>query len=139
MGVAARAPGALVKTDRAHRLARRLRREPTRAEQHLWKSLRKIEDAHFRRQAPFGRYVVDFVCHRSRLVIEVDGAVHELEEVQAKDIERDAWLVSRGYLVLRFSNEQALFDTGSVIEAIVSKLGAGTPTPDPSPQGGGEQ
>jgi len=139
VGVPARTPGALVKTDRADRLARRLRREPTRAEQHLWKALRKIEEAHFRRQAPFGPYVVDFVCHRSRLVIEVDGAVHELEEVQAKDTERTAWLEGRGYSVLRFSNEQTLFDRASVVEAIVSRLGADTPTPGPSPQGGGEK
>jgi very-short-patch-repair endonuclease len=138
VGVRARTPGALIKTDRAANTARRLRKEPTRAEQHLWKALRKIADAHFRRQAPFGPYVVDFVCHRSRLVVEVDGAVHLLEEVQAKDIERDAWLVSRGYSVLRISNEQALYDTGSVVERIVSALGAGTPTPGPSPQGGGE-
>jgi very-short-patch-repair endonuclease len=128
----------LIKTDRADRAARRLRREPTRAEQHLWKSLRKIEGAHFRRQAPFGRYVVDFVCHRARVVVEVDGAVHSDEEVRAKDIERDAWLNSRGYLVLRFSNEQAISDTGSVMERLVSVIGARTPTPNPSPQGGGE-
>ena len=138
MGVRARTPGALIKTDRADHTARRLRKEPTRAEQHLWKALRKIEEAHFRRQAPLGPYIVDFVCHRSRLVIEVDGGVHELEEVQARDAERTVWLEGRGYSVLRFSNEQALFDRASVVEAIASALGAGTPTPGPSPQGGGE-
>jgi very-short-patch-repair endonuclease len=127
----------LIKTDRADRAAKRLRREPTRAEQHLWKVLREIETAHFRRQAPFGPYVVDFVCHRSRLVVEVDGAVHAQEEVRAKDVVRDAWLNGRGYTVLRFPNEQALFNTGSVLERILSALAADTPTPNPSPQGGG--
>ena len=137
MGVRERTPGALIKTDGADWAARRLRQAPTRAEQHLWKSLRKIEDAHFRRQAPMGPYVVDFVCHRARLVVEVDGAVHAREEVRAKDIERDAWLKSRGYAVLRISNEDVISDTGSVVERIVFMLGAGTPTPNPSPQGGG--
>lgn len=137
MGVSERTPGALIKTDRADRAAKRLRREPTRAEQHLWKVLRGIETAHFRRQAPIRPYVVDFVCHRSRLVVEVDGAVHAQEEVRAKDVVRDAWLNGRGYTVLRFPNEQALFNTGSVLERILSALAADTPTPNPSPQGGG--
>ncbi|MFZ5670903.1 MAG: endonuclease domain-containing protein [Pseudomonadota bacterium] len=128
----------MIKTDRADRAARRLRRDPTRAEQHLWKLLRSIEGAHFRRQAPFGSYVVDFVCHRSRLVVEVDGAVHAQEEVRAKDEVRDAWLVGRGYTVLRISNEEALFDSVTALERIIAALGVDTPTPNPSPQGGGE-
>ena len=86
-----------------------------------------------------GRYVVDFVCHGSRLIAEVDGGVHDIDAVAARDNERDAWLASRGYRVVRFTNSQAITATESVVEAILAGAGACTPTPDPSPQGGGER
>jgi len=55
-----------------------MRGDLTYPEQLLWRELRKLEidGSHFRRQAAFGNYIVDFVCHGARLVIEVDGAVH---------------------------------------------------------------
>jgi len=127
----------LHKSDRAEAAARRMRRAPTYAEQKLWKALRQT-DLHFRRQAPFGSYVVDFVCHSHRLIIEVDGGVHRLESVAARDAEREAWLVGRGYRVIRVSNEQAVGNPFAVVDKILSDLGADTPTPGPSPQGGGE-
>jgi len=86
-----------------------------------------------------GRFVVDFVCHRSRLVVEVDGEVHDIDAVAARDNERDTWLASRGYRVVRFTNSQAIAATQATVEAIVAAAGACTPTPDPSPQGGGER
>ena len=135
MGAPARTPGALLKTDRAHRQARRLRCAPTYAEAAHWKLLRKT-DLHFRRQAPFGPYVVDFVCHQHRLIVELDGGVHDLPAVAARDAERDAWLDARGYRTLRFRNDQRPED---VLSAIFARLGADTPTLNPSPQGGGEQ
>ena len=61
-----RTPGAIHTFDRAERAAKRMRREPTYAEAKLWKALRAT-DLHFRRQAPFGPYVVDFVCHRHQI------------------------------------------------------------------------
>ena len=136
MGVRERTPGALHKSARAEAAARRLRRAPTRAEQRLWKGLRATE-LHFRRQAPFGPYVVDFVCHSARLIIELDGGVHELPHVMERDAEREAWLTGRGYRVIRFRNEEALINTDMVIAQILARIGAGTPTPNPSPQGGG--
>ena len=108
-----------------------MRRDPTFAEKVFWKALRRLEDHHFRRQAPFGRYIVDFVCHRSRLIVEVDGGIHNLDEVIARDAEREDWLTSRGYRVIRFSNVQA------TVAAILAQIGAGAPTPNPSPRGGG--
>ncbi|WP_367272084.1 endonuclease domain-containing protein [uncultured Caulobacter sp.] len=140
MGVSARTPGALHHSDRADRSAKRMRREPTLAEKLFWKALRKVEipGSHFRRQAPFGPYIVDFVCHHHRLIVEVDGAVHDLDHVAIRDAERQAWLEGRGYRVIRVPNSQAINDPYSVVEQILALVGAGTPTPNPSPQGGGE-
>jgi very-short-patch-repair endonuclease len=127
----------LHKSDRADAAARRMRRAPTYAEQKLWKALRQT-DLHFRRQAPFGPYIVDFVCHARRMIIEVDGGVHRLAVVAAHDAEREAWLAARGYRVVRVPNEQAVGNPYAVVERILSDLGPDTPTPGPSPQGGGE-
>ena len=139
MGVPARTPGAIHTSERADGTARRLRRDLTFAEKQLWKALRQLTDFHFRRQAPMGRYVVDFVCHRSRLIVEVDGGVHDIDAVAARDNERDAWLAGRGYRVIRLTNSQVIGAAEAAIEAILAGAVARTPTPDPSPQGGGER
>jgi very-short-patch-repair endonuclease len=117
-----------------------MRRGLTYAEKLLWQDLRKLEidGSHFRRQAPFGSYIVDFVCHAARLVIEVDGAVHDLPDVAARDLEREQWLKGRGYSVFRVRNEDVVSDLDLVMIAIIHQLRSRTPTPDPSPQGGGE-
>lgn len=120
-----RAPGVLHKSDRAHRAARRMRRAPTYSEQKLWKAVRQTAP-HFRRQAPFGSYLVDFVCH-----------AHRLERLAARDAEREAWLIGRGYRVVRVSSDDAAGNPYAVVERILSDLGVGAPTPNPSPQGGG--
>jgi len=112
-----------------------MRRAPTFSEKRLWTALRRT-DLHFRRQAPFGSYIVDFVCHEHRLIVELDGGIHDLPEVAAGDAEREAWLTGRGYRVMRFRNEELPDD---VVYAILVSLGAVTPTPNPSPQGGGER
>ena len=116
-----------------------MRREPTHAEALLWKSLRRLDepDLHFRRQAPMGPYVVDFVSHRARLVVEVDGAVHQLPEVELRDLERDTWLLSRGYVVLRVKNEEVIADVVGVVQRIIAMAGADTPTPTPPRKGEG--
>jgi very-short-patch-repair endonuclease len=114
-----------------------MRRAPTYAEQKLWKALRQT-DLHFRRQAPFGPYIVDFVCHSERLILEVDGGVHAIPAVAARDAEREAWLTDRGYRVIRVSSSEAASNPYVVTERILADLGPDTPTPGPSPQGGGE-
>jgi very-short-patch-repair endonuclease len=136
VGVPERTPGALLKSDRADASAKRMRREPTYTEKRLWKFLRTT-DLHFRRQARFGPYIVDFVCHEHRLIVELDGGIHNLPQVAARDVERDLWLTGRGYRVMRFLNEQAVSDTSGVVQMILARVSADTPTPDPSPQGGG--
>ncbi len=137
MGAPPRAPGALHESDRADATARRMRRALTYAEERLWKALRN-SGLHFRRQAPFGPYIVDFVWHAHRLIVEVDGGVHALPQVAAADKQRDAWLTGRGYRVIGVSNGDAAGNPYAASDRILAAAGLGTPTPNPSPQGGGE-
>ena len=84
-----------------------------------------------------GPYVVDFVCHSARLIIEVDGKVHTLPQVAQRDQARTAWLEGRGYRVLRVTNDEVTGDITTVLAQILSALGAGTPTPTPPRKGEG--
>ena len=86
-----------------------------------------------------GAYIVDFVCHKSRLIVEVDGGVHDQDVVAQRDAERDAWLAGRGYRVLRLTDREVIGGIEASVRRIISAAGADTPTPDPSPQGGGEK
>jgi very-short-patch-repair endonuclease len=92
----------------------------TRAEVLLWRYLKAhhLEGLAFRRQAPMGQYVVDFVCHSAHLIVELDGETHDFEERQRHDAVRDAWLTSRGYHVLRFTNEEVLSNLEGVLSVI---------------------
>jgi very-short-patch-repair endonuclease len=92
------------------------------AEQRLWKELRKL-DLNFRRQAPVGPYFADFASYGRRIIVEVDGGVHErLTGVAARDAERQRWLEGEGYRVLRFSARQVWDDVHAVVEAISKAL-----------------
>ena len=84
--------------------AKQLRKNPTDAEQLLWRELRsrQLRGHKFRRQQPLGKFIVDFVCLKARLVIEVDGGQHNQDEIAAYDKERSAWLQREGFRVLRF-------------------------------------
>ena len=106
--------------------ARVLRREMTAGEKRLWselRQLRRLHGIHVRRQAPIGPYVVDFVVHAHRLVIEVDGHFHEEAERKVKDIKRDQWLGEAGYRVIRIrtGDLDSAFD-GCIVE-LLAKLG----------------
>jgi very-short-patch-repair endonuclease len=100
--------------------AKTLRQTTTRAEALLWRYLKAhhIDDLGFRRQVPMQNYIVDFVCHSARLVVELDGASHDFEERQRRDAVRDEWFASQGYVVLRFTNEDVLKNLEGVVEAI---------------------
>jgi very-short-patch-repair endonuclease len=119
-----------------------LRRSPTDAERKLWYLLRSLKPLgmHFRRQAPIGIYVADLVWHAGKLVVELDGSQHA--EVRAMyDRKRTEWLQSQGYRVLRFWNNDVVRSPRGVGEAILEAARetiSMNPTPDPSPQGGGE-
>lgn len=75
----------------------------------------------FRRQHPIGRYIVDFVCLEKKLIVELDGGQHSLQ--QNYDEERSAWLESRGYRVLRFWDNQVFEETQGVKDEIGRVLG----------------
>ena len=94
--------------------ARRLRTEPTWTEAKLWERLRLLP-IRIRRQAPIGPYVIDFACLRARLVIEVDGGVHDRTDVAVRDLERDAWLATQGYRVLRIDSRRIPEELDSVV------------------------
>ena len=105
--------------------ARRLRRASTDAEQTLWARLRarRFQGVSFRRQEPIGDYIVDFVNHRRKLIIELDGGQHA--DDRAYDAHRTRWLESQGYRVLRFWNNDVLPDPEPVLEAIALALREG--------------
>ena len=104
-------------SSRALGRARAMRATPTWTEAKLWDQLRLLP-VRFRRQAPIGRYTVDFACHRASLVIEIDGGVHERPDVAVRDLERDAWFESQGYAVLRFSTRQIEDDIDGAVARI---------------------
>ena len=122
--------------DRQEQFARQMRAEPTKAERVLWRRLRHdiaLAGSHFRRQALIGPFIVDFVSRKARLVIELDGGQHD--EQRDADARRTRQIETRGYRVLRFWNNDVLGNIDGVLTEIQSAL---TPTPNPSPQGGGE-
>jgi very-short-patch-repair endonuclease len=100
--------------------AKRLRREMTRAETLLWRHLKanRLAGLGFRRQSPMGNYIADFVAHSCRLVVEVDGESHDFEERVRHDERRDAWFASRGYRMLRFTNDDVMKNLEGVAIAI---------------------
>jgi very-short-patch-repair endonuclease len=104
--------------------ALKLRRNMTDAERALWRVLRDRKDGYrFRRQEPIDHYIVDFVCFKARLVIEVDGGQHS---ESATDKKRDAYLRSQGFRVLRFWNSEVMSNFDAVHVAILSALSAPT-------------
>lgn len=96
--------------------ARALRANMTDAERAIWQHLRAEQmGVKFRRQAPIGRYIVDFVCFSHRLIIEIDGSQHA---DSASDTVRDAFLVAEGFKVLRFWNNEVLQQLDGVLEVV---------------------
>jgi len=118
------------------RLSRQLRRNSTEAEKAIWQRLRNRQLAgfKFRRQQPIGPYIVDFVNFERMFVIELDGGQHAV--AREKDLERDHWLQTQGFEVLRYWNNEVLENLEGVLEAIRNKLLPPPPTP---PTRGGER
>ncbi len=104
--------------------ARAQRRNPTPAEELLWKALRgsRFHGAKFRRQVPFDRYVVDFYSHASKLVIELDGQQHEW--FADYDAGRTEILERMGVRVIRFTNAEVCDDLDAVLARIHAELRA---------------
>jgi very-short-patch-repair endonuclease len=86
--------------------AQELRKNATEQERHLWYAFLHAYPVRFRRQVPIDRFIVDFVCSRAKMVLELDGSQHFVENGPAYDKERDAILESRGYKVFRITNSE---------------------------------
>jgi adenine-specific DNA methylase/very-short-patch-repair endonuclease len=102
--------------------ARELRKQQTSAEAILWECLRnrRLLEAKFRRQHNIGQIIADFYCHDCRLIIEVDGAIHQFR--QQEDKNRDQWAKDNGFTVLRFTNEQVFQNLEEVLSAIAEVI-----------------
>ena len=132
--------------------AEELRNRMTPAEEVLWKLIHINEwKLKFRRQHPISNYVADFYCHKLKLVIELDGGIHEQEEVKKYDQARETHLKEFGLTVLRFKNEQVLKNSNEVLKhiaQIIAQLsstplgggdgGSGSRSLSPSGDGGGD-
>lgn len=101
--------------------AKLLRKNMTAAENILWMYLKAgINDYKFRRQHPIGIYIADFYCHKAKLVIEVDGSIHDLDEIKQNDKEKETYLIDNGYSVVRFTNKELMTQAEKVLEKIKS-------------------
>jgi methionine--tRNA ligase beta chain len=99
------------------------RANPTEAEKVLWEMLRDKKLGYkFRRQHITGRFIADFVCLSQKLIIEVDGAIHQLPDNIISDEERTKELNQLGFEVIRFTNNEILFETDKALSAIAKKL-----------------
>ena len=114
----------MVSTSIRRAAAKKLRANTTPHERILWRALKELpmEGSHFRRQAPIGRYVVDFVCPAKHLIIEIDGGHHNEDDTAERDRDRQLWLESEGYRVIRFWNSEITGDLNSVMERIYVEL-----------------
>jgi imidazole glycerol-phosphate synthase subunit HisF len=104
--------------------ARELRKRLTSAEQSFWLRLKgKFPEYEFRRQHPISIYVADFYCHKLRLVIEIDGSIHDSSEAKISDEKRQRDLENLGLTVVRFTNDQIKKDVENVFATIMSTIG----------------
>lgn len=103
--------------------SRELRARQTKAESLIWTVLRakRLAGLKFRRQHPIGSYFVDFACIERDVLVELDGGYHDLQ--YENDRQRQAFLESKGWQVIRFSNEEVLADVEAVAISIARQIG----------------
>jgi cyclase len=103
--------------------AKDLRKRSTSAEDRFWQIVRnrRVLDLKIRRQHPVGPYVADFYCHELKLVIEIDGDIHDLEEVKQRDERREKHLRDLGVKILRFKNND-VFRNPHLIETELQRI-----------------
>ena len=123
------------------KFAREMRRNPTETEKLLWNILRKfrLKGYIFRRQHPIDIFIADFYCHKLKLIVEVDGPIHEDEQAMEYDDGRSAELEKYGIKIIRFTNDQVLQDQDAIVNHI-NKFILSSPSPSPLGEGdrGGE-
>lgn len=108
-------------TPKMYEHAKTLRQNTTKAEQVLWNELRnrKLSGLKFRRQHPVDKWIADFYCHEKKLIIELDGEVHNNKEANESDGGRSYELENLGLTVLRFWNEEVINHTDEVLKKII--------------------
>jgi len=103
--------------------AKQLRNNVTPTEMILWGRLKEsFPDLKFRRQHPISFYITDFYCHTKKLVIEIDGSIHNLEEIKINDELRQKELEALGLTVIRFTTKEISHELESVLQRIESYL-----------------
>lgn len=119
------------------RHAQEMRKNPTESEKRMWNILRKFrpEGYIFRRQHPVDIFIADFYCHKLKLIIEVDGDVHNSEQSKEYDNGRSGELEKYGLNIIRFTNDQVLKDPDNVTLQIKNFINKQT---SPSPPGEGD-
>ena len=123
--------------------SRDLRKNMTPQERKLWYIIknRQFFGYRFRRQFPLGQYIVDFICRAKKIIIEIDGGQHnEIKNIQY-DNKRTEYLISEGYKVIRFWNNDIDKNIGGVYEKLkeVFEIGENITPPQPSPSREGVQ
>lgn len=99
------------------------RNHPTEAEALLWEFLSADGlGVTFKRQHIIGDYIADFVCLTSKLIVELDGGYHQLAQQQISDEQRTEWLESRGFKIIRFTNEELFHNVDKVLDTIKDNL-----------------
>ena len=99
--------------------ARKLRNEPTSSEIIVWSLLKQhFSNFRFKRQHPISGYIADFYCHKLKLVIEIDGSIHQTEEVKNNDILRDEFLQTLNLKVMRFTNDEVCKNGESIVKKV---------------------
>jgi len=99
--------------------AKMLRQNMTAAECMLWEYLKhKPGGFKFRRQHPIGNFIADFYCNAKKLVIEVDGKIHEREEIKERDQSKEQFLAQAGIKVIRITNEEVENEFDKTVEKI---------------------
>lgn len=81
---------------------------------------KQLKGLKFKRQQPFGKYIVDFICFEKKIIIELDGSQHMEQEAKENDRARDLWFKEQGYSVLRFWDNEVLMNTKGVLEVIMT-------------------
>ncbi len=109
------------KSQYKYALARQFRRALTPPEARLWVRLKgKTDGLHFRKQHPIGPYIVDFYCPKANLIIEVDGLVHDVADVAARDERCSQWLSSFGLEILRVAASEVMADPDEIALGIIA-------------------
>ncbi|WP_080767705.1 endonuclease domain-containing protein [Vibrio campbellii] len=105
-----------------------LRTNMPKPEEILWQRIRRKQlGVKFRRQHGIGRYIVDLYCAELNLVIEIDGDSHFSDEGKEKDTIRDSFMETLGIKVLRFTNEEVMKQTESVLERLFNLVRSSNP------------